>query len=388
MKNMKKSLLAMAALAACCSFAQAEDSVSIFGNIDAGVMSQSTSAKGGSRTGFVDGQLTPSLFGLKGSRSLDDGLKASFLLEEGFNIGNGTPNSPGVSNNLLNGNNQLNKTGQSVFSREAKVTLGGDWGTLGAGLQVDPALAASISTEPRGLTNTFSMLQYWVVATANNVLANNSNPNLVSGGIFDSNSVSYTYTGTPGLYVGLLHGFNDTGSLAGDSNITNSLGISYKTNGFTFSGSLAGAANPVASAFATKITDFGLAYAMDSMTVRFQAGDFKSAGVLTGMALSDVASYGLGLDYKSSAKNTFNVSYYNAKDKGLGATGSTNTLALKDEYSLGKGFSIYVQYANVNEGKNAGLSNAYGGALGVYQPAGSAAAVNTNYFGTGLHMSF
>src|SRR6516164_7887563 len=96
---LKKTLCSLAVLAAfAAGSAQAQTSVTLYGIIDAGFMSQSNSgtASAGRTTSFVDGQILPSIYGMKGTEDLGGGLSAGFNLEGGFNAGNGTHNSPGL----------------------------------------------------------------------------------------------------------------------------------------------------------------------------------------------------------------------------------------------------------------------------------------------------
>lgn len=83
---MKKSLIALAVMAASgATFAQ---SVSLYGIAD--VWLGSVKAGGGSRTTVLEsGGVSGSRWGLKGSEDLGGGLKANFLLEQGFAIDTG-----------------------------------------------------------------------------------------------------------------------------------------------------------------------------------------------------------------------------------------------------------------------------------------------------------
>lgn len=359
-------------LGAFASAAHAQSSVTVYGIIDASIMSQSNSGtpSAGRTTSFVDAPILPSVYGFKGTEDLGDGLKAGFNLEGGFNAGNGTHNSPGVYQSQL-------------FGREAKVTLGGEWGTVGAGLQVDPGIIASIATEPRGLTDSLSMLEYWIIATVGN---NTAGGGALQGGIFDLNSLTYTYAKN-GLYVGLEYGI---GGVAGStsSNSTQSIGVSYSHAGFIASGSYAKDTNvnPAVGGNSSLIDVFGLGYDFGSVAVRGQYGEFKSAYV-GGVAVSDVKSWGVGLDWKTSVPNKVNISYYDAKDNGAPFGGKTTEIALLDIYSLSKRTQVYGQIASVKADANAGLSAVLGG-LGAYVPSKSTAGATTSYFGVGVQHSF
>ena len=113
---MKKTLLAVALLAGFASAAQAADSVTLYGLIDAGIGYEKVKFNGNSqsRVGAVQGVSSGSRFGLRGSEDLGDGLRAVFNLEAGFGPLNG--------NSLQSGR---------LWGRQATVGLDSDsWGRL------------------------------------------------------------------------------------------------------------------------------------------------------------------------------------------------------------------------------------------------------------------
>lgn len=336
-------------------------------------------------TSFQDAQILPSVYGFKGTEDLGGGLKAGFNLEGGFNAANGTHNSPGVYQSQM-------------FGREAKVTLGGEWGTVGAGMQVDPGVIASISTEPRGLTDSFSHLEHWIAATLNSGGGLAGGTGSLTGGIFDVNALTYTYA-AHGLYVGVEYGF---GGIAGSTSAgsTQSVGVSYANGGFTVSGSYAKAVSNDPSGNtggADEIEVVGLGYDFASaapIAIRAQYGEFKSStmntlggGPGTGSNyFDDVKSWGVGLDWKSSAANKLNVSYYDSKDSGAFFGGKTTEWALLDTYSLSKRTDVYAQVVRVSTDANAGLSAMLGGVYGT--PNLLAESGNTVYVGIGIQHKF
>ncbi|CCJ51424.1 porin [Bordetella parapertussis] len=88
---MKKTLLAVALATGFAGAAQAADSVTLYGLIDAGLGYEQVKFKGQSqsRIGTVQGVSSGSRFGLRGSEDLGDGLRAVFNLEAGFGPLNG-----------------------------------------------------------------------------------------------------------------------------------------------------------------------------------------------------------------------------------------------------------------------------------------------------------
>jgi predicted porin len=90
---MKKSLLALAALSAFATAAQAQSSVTVYGVIDVGYGSQETDQGGVAAsnkfTGLADSTNASSRIGFRGTEDLGGGLSAGFVLESGLNITGG-----------------------------------------------------------------------------------------------------------------------------------------------------------------------------------------------------------------------------------------------------------------------------------------------------------
>ena len=89
---MKKTLLATAVLGTVSLSAHAQGSVTLYGLIDAGISYVNNARAGTSHDHLVkydDGVASGSRWGLRGTEDLGGGLKALFVLENGFNTGNG-----------------------------------------------------------------------------------------------------------------------------------------------------------------------------------------------------------------------------------------------------------------------------------------------------------
>ncbi|WP_228980992.1 porin, partial [Paraburkholderia gardini] len=90
---MNKKVLTTAILATFAGAAHAQSSVTLYGLIDAGISYANHSKVGNSHDDLVkydDGVASGSRWGLRGTEDLGGGLKAIFVLESGFNSGNGT----------------------------------------------------------------------------------------------------------------------------------------------------------------------------------------------------------------------------------------------------------------------------------------------------------
>ena len=162
---MKKSLFALAALGAFASAAQAQSSVTLYGTIDASVgylgnmaltAPASTASIGagpyalgatnnmqtvtnainagvlntGNSIGYIDGAISTSLWGMKGTEDLGGGMKANFDLQGDAPSNNGQTHQDGV------------------FRRSAWVGLSGGWGEVKLGRQPNPLPEASATFVP------------------------------------------------------------------------------------------------------------------------------------------------------------------------------------------------------------------------------------------------
>ncbi|MCP3725109.1 porin [Paraburkholderia sp. CNPSo 3272] len=122
MKKIRLTLAASGLVAA--ATVHAQSSVTLYGLIDAGLMYTNNVKKGtaqGALWQATSGNINGSRWGLRGAEDLGGGLKALFVLENGFNVQNG-------------------KLGQDsrLFGRQAYVGLSsGQFGTLTLGRQYD-----------------------------------------------------------------------------------------------------------------------------------------------------------------------------------------------------------------------------------------------------------
>jgi len=119
---MKKSLISIAVLGATCSAAFAQSNVTIYGIVDAGIVSE-RGGIGGNVQKVTSGADSASRIGFKGTEDLGGGLSAIFVAETGFRVDTGA---------LDNSSNQL-------FNRQSFVGLSSKTlGTLSLGRQYTP----------------------------------------------------------------------------------------------------------------------------------------------------------------------------------------------------------------------------------------------------------
>ena len=129
----KKNLIAVAALATLAVSAQAQSSVTLYGNVDVAV-GRFGAPFAESVTAVESSGLTESFFGLKGQEDLGGGLKAVFKLESSLAVDTGAA---------------LGGTG-NFFDKNANIGVVGSFGTLTAGRQESLFKQEAIAFNPLG----------------------------------------------------------------------------------------------------------------------------------------------------------------------------------------------------------------------------------------------
>jgi len=320
---MKKQLLALAALAAVSGVAVAQN-VTIYGQLDAGVLSVSKPTTGtGSAFRFNNGGEAPSILGFKGSEDLGGGLKASFALESHIST------DTGASNAAIGGS--------ALFARQANVSLGNSSATVTLGRQYTPALLAFAATDPRGVKEQYSGLMTWALSGtpgANNTID-----------VFSSNGVTVN-TNLGGVNVGAMYGI---GGVAGNSSAKSeySLGLSGSVQQLTWSAGLQGQNDDAASTAKNKKVFAGLGYKVTSnVTVK---GNYMQAQQLSsGSVAHSNTVWGLGADIGLGA-NTLTFAFYNGNDSKVANT-SSKSYIVSNDYSLSKRTNLYVFAASSDTG--------------------------------------
>ena len=123
---MKKSLIALAVLAS--TGAMAQSSVTLYGIVD--IALQTAKEDGSPRQNSMEsGGVNGSRFGLKGSEDLGGGLKALFVLENGFKADTGAIGGGAGLNGLAG----TSKPATAMFGRKAYVGLAGGFGEVRLG---------------------------------------------------------------------------------------------------------------------------------------------------------------------------------------------------------------------------------------------------------------
>jgi len=171
---MKKTQLALAALALVASTAVLADGVTVYGNLEAAAV------KGNNNdTAFSGaGQWGASAFGIKGSEDLGGGMTAAFNLESGIDTNRGDVNNGGPGG-----------TG-ALFNRAAWVSVGGGFGTVKLGNQVSPFIVSYVTS--LALAGNNFLVPVCVNAAACD--GGGSGTLGATGGFFIPNSFSYAFS--------------------------------------------------------------------------------------------------------------------------------------------------------------------------------------------------
>ncbi|WP_322049416.1 porin [Paraburkholderia sp. J67] len=311
----------------------ADSGVTLYGVIDTGIMYSSktaddtTGANTGKQFAMVGAGLVPSVFGLTGNEDLGGGLNASFKLESGVSAANG-----GFAD--CNG---------YLFGCQAWVALGGQFGTVKAGLQYSPFFLALYASDPRSFTLFGSSL----VNMVDNVLAT---------GIYNANAVSYASPVFGGLQASVMYALGGKG---GDFQAGRqySASLSYTHGGLMinaaiYDGNSGGTVQtPFPSTQAFLGRTIGAAYKFGMLTAKLAFVNYKTAASFNNNVYSG------GLDYLITPTIAVNGGVWITSDRNHTSNHSVMG-AVGGEYFLSKRTTLYAQIGAVdNHGAmNTGLS--------------------------------
>lgn len=145
--------LSTALLATLTDSAQAQTSVTLYGLADGGLRFDKTNI--GTLRSVSSGAMGGSRFGIRGTEDLGGGLKANFVLEQGFDLSdNSVPQgNVGFGASLGQGaiganSSPRSSSGGRFFSRTATVGLSGPFGEIRFGRAYNPLLLVQLAADP------------------------------------------------------------------------------------------------------------------------------------------------------------------------------------------------------------------------------------------------
>ena len=310
---MKKNLIALAVLAAS-GVASAQSSVTVYGIADVWVGSLKSA---GVRQAMVgSGGVDQSRFGFKGTEDLGGGLKANFVLEQGFNIDTGTvvDNSGGTVK------------GNQAFSRQSYVGLSSALGEVRLGRTLTPFEDISGATTP-GFNSALAPSSSVWLSTGHNISPANT--------VYYASPSFSGFSGAASYSLGedkntLAPTFNNKAGRTGSFNVKYEGGPVYA--GLAYQAEkLAGAPNSV------KFTRVNGSY--DLGVVKLLAGYGRVAD--QGVADARTTEWQIGADYPVTSALTLSGGYARSKDNAVLGNAKRSGLGLVASYSLSKRTSVY-----------------------------------------------
>lgn len=284
-----------------CAFAQS--SVTLFGIVDAGINFTSNAQTGRSASGlhganqysFEDGAtggIYGSRWGLKGTEDLGGGLKAVFMLENGFAINNGTLGQGGAE-----------------FGRQAYVGLQSSYGGLALGRQYDSVV---------DYTQLFQSAAIWagyIGAHAGDV-DNAENTRRIN------NAIKFTSVDYNGLRFGGLYGLGGVPGATGRNQVW-SLGASYRSGPFGLGVAYLNARNPDFSFFGSN-PNAGTTPTSNNVGGLGSATTPESNPIYGGYASASTTQIIAAAGSWQVGPATFGVYYSNVQFRGLGSSSGPN----------------------------------------------------------------
>jgi len=334
---MKKTQVALAAMALVASTAALADGVTVYGVLDVGLQSVNNGTTT-TRSFGGGGTESPSLFGVRGSEDLGNGMKASFNLEAGLNSGNGALDNGSYSANTGASYAAGGSVNTSIFGRAMNVGVDGDFGSVKAGVVMDPAFLAALGVDPRGMGNgSGTALNSWGYTTG-------YSPNLLQG-IFNANSVMYTSPNINGLQFSGSYGMGGTASSRQDG--SQSIGVTYAAGNLNFAGWSNTIYADTANAKAVTNQGIGAGLAIsETLSVKGfinKVQTYSTSNVVT----AERNTVGIGGTYALQDNLKLTVAYY-TKDNNMLAN-SDNTMTVTNlSYGLSARTSAYVTYVVEN----------------------------------------
>ncbi|WP_287497919.1 porin [Pandoraea sp. CB10b_02] len=307
---MKKSLLALASLCAFTGVAHAQSNVTLYGIVDAG-LTYVSNEEGSKNIKLGSGNLQGSRWGLKGVEDLGGGLKAIFVLENGFSLNNGT----------------LGQGGR-MFGRQAYVGLSSATaGTVTIGRQYDSVVDFVGPLASGSQWATFSGAHPFDNDNLNNTFRIN-------------NSVKYTTANYSGFSASALYGFSNQANTSGGTGFANnrawSVGMGYANGPVTLGAGYLYLGSPNA------LNNSAAVGGKPGIGGGAVSGDFNSVG--DGTPFSRVQIYALGGSYAFGPATAGLVYTHSKYDYVDGASTKFDNIELNGKYMLTSALQLGAAY--------------------------------------------
>ena len=313
--------------------------VSMFGIVDVGLNSDSRDNStlrldGGEGTAIE----LPSIWGIKGSEDLGNGLTAAFALESDLEASTGGTYRGGTTLSRMSDGTPR------FWARQANVSLSNDVGSLTLGRIYSPALLAIAGVDPRSFFESQSgLIQYA------NIAGGTTNTN-THADVFLANAIQVKFNPGP-LNVGVAYG---VGEVAGDEGANSNMhvGVTYAAEDLTVM------ANYVKNKGADAANDSANENSKMAIGGKYMMGDIRLSGYYiqgegnnaAGVQTTDNKGLALGATF-TSGDNEFDLSYYNTKNEMTGATDAeTDNIVLAYRNNLSNRTTLYAKLCSSDRG--------------------------------------
>lgn len=349
---MKKSLIALAALAATGAFAQS--SVQIDGIVDAGF--QSIGYKGQTVNGIANNGSSTSQINFRGTEDLGGGLKANFRVETDWNTVSTKGNTGSVSSPVTLGNETV-AAASSFANGEVRGGLSGNFGSVDLGVVNFNTLDTYLTGQPFGTA----------IGGGFRALAVTDTTSVAASLVRSDNSVKYVTPSFAGFkaslyYAGRQNKAVDTTATATAAAVK-STSFSTTFGAYDMAGSqelgLSYANGPVAASFSTLKQDYNgvgtnaYTQTLNTLGANYAFGAAKVFGLFQTNKKSD-DSY--NTEYFSlSGTYTFGATTLLAQVGQLKSKAGANNglksdlVGLGADYALSKRTAVYARYENIND---------------------------------------
>ena len=328
---MKKTQVALAALALVASTAALADGVKVSGQIDVGVGHTTGVGSYMDQGAWADN----SNITFSGSEDMGNGMKTFFTLAAGFTQ-NGDPGNGG------NG---------TLFSRESLVGLSGDFGTVKLGQQLSPYIL-SYAISQAGTPGGFWVNNFIMGGGLGNVAVGAGSGAFQKGGFFIPNAVSYT---TPSVNGWTATFMTNTANGAKDGAMATTTSDADKYMAANVIGAV-GAINVTAgyqsrgSSYSSTVIGASTSFGDLTVAGNYNTHSVDSANALT-FPMAKTSSYLLSAAYKLQETLTL-VGGYGAND--LASDQSMTNVGMK--LDLSKRTYTYISYVRATGGAQSSLA--------------------------------
>lgn len=323
---MKRYLVFLSALGVS-GLATAQSSVALFGILDATIAHGSGSLT--NRTQLSRGGNATNRIGFRGVEDLGGGLSATFQLEGGFNVDDGT----GAATNTNNQPSGATGGGGFNFNRRATVSLLGSWGEIRVGRDINPQYWGYYYGDP--------FLNVGVGTSVNFTQSITGVTNVRS-----SNSIAFHSSDLAGFKVSVMHYLGENASNLPDDGTGTGMRVSY-ANG------------PLSAGINLGRTKYALGNSVErSVDAQWKFDSFKLLADINRDSAGTLEAKGWSVGLSAP----FGPHEFRAAISRHGTNAATSPrakkIALGYVYSLSKRTAVYGTYAHVsNSGGSAAALN-------------------------------